>query len=447
MKNIQTGYCFAVVLLVAFSATGQGVNFSVSLGSGGVQETGVEWQAATEAPENDVFIGGGCTNYVRLLHSLLGLKPGDDIDALCYAFSDHTVHFKDIMDQIAGWYFDEGEMLAVWHFSVDPEALGRSESAVEHEMAIGTPTCRTLATPNEAHGDIFFTMGDKALGSNELAADEAQLGLDVSNKIPNITDDLNALDLDAKLINQLRPFPGDYLHPKDLYFSLAAGSPSLKGSEMTEDDILTPDGAGGFQVHIPGGKLGIVAGSDLDALFFDAEGIPFFSVKYEMAAAERPNANPGDILVPDGTYFAETDGIADELIPARALGLLDKDVKTRSGTRRPDLHDDNLDALDAETEEYIDPPLPEPGEGDLALPLPDEGEGEGEGEPPENMHPADTNFDWRIEMSEAIVYIVGWQGGTNPMSYAIRAAYLWQNGEFYFYNPLILPPLCWVLAP
>ena len=444
MKNIQTGYSVVVVLLAAGNAAGQGVNFSVSLDGEGVSETGVAWQAATEAPENDVFIGGGCTNYVRLLHSLLGLKPGDDIDALCYEYSEHTVHFKDNMDDIAGWYFDEGERLAAWHFSVDPEAQGRSESAVEHEVDIGTPTCRTLANPNEAHGDIFFTMADKALGSNELAADESQLGLTLSAKIPNVTDDLNALDLNANFINRLRPFPGDYLQPKDLYFSLAAGSPSLKGSEMTEDDILTPDGAGGFQMYISGEKLGIVAGSDLDALFFDAEGMPFFSVKYAMVAEDGPNANPGDILVPDGQYFPESDGIADELIPARALGLLDGDAKTRSGiNRRPDVHDDNLDALDAETEEYVAPPLPEPGGGDQALPLPEEGEGE----PPENMHPADTNFDWRIEMSEAIAYIVGWQAGSNPMSYAIRAAYLWQNGEFYTYDPLIVPPLCWILSP
>ncbi len=77
----------------------------------------------------------------------------------------------------------------------------------------------------------------------------------------------------------------------------------------------------------------------------------------------------------------------------------------------------------------------------------DEGEEEGEveGEAPV-PHPADLNADWRIAMSEAIAYLAGWQQGTNPIGHAIRAAYLWQNGEQYIYDPETAPPLCWVLA-
>ncbi|HOH31963.1 MAG TPA: hypothetical protein PLC40_19955, partial [Candidatus Hydrogenedentes bacterium] len=69
-----------------------------------------------------------------------------------------------------------------------------------------------------------------------------------------------------------------------------------------------------------------------------------------------------------------------------------------------------------------------------------EGESEGEGEP---VHPADLNADWRTVISEAIAYLVGWQQGANPLSYAIRAAYLWQNGETYRYISGEAPPLCW----
>ncbi len=65
---------------------------------------------------------------------------------------------------------------------------------------------------------------------------------------------------------------------------------------------------------------------------------------------------------------------------------------------------------------------------------------------PEQFHPADVNLDWRMEMSEAIAYIVGWQNGVNPMAYAIRAAFLWQNGENYFYDGEEDPPLCWILT-
>jgi len=69
------------------------------------------------------------------------------------------------------------------------------------------------------------------------------------------------------------------------------------------------------------------------------------------------------------------------------------------------------------------------------------GEGEGEGAV---FHPGDLNQDWQLILSEAIAYLSGWQQGTHPMAYAIRAAYLWQSGEFYDYDPLESPPLCWV---
>jgi len=61
-------------------------------------------------------------------------------------------------------------------------------------------------------------------------------------------------------------------------------------------------------------------------------------------------------------------------------------------------------------------------------------------------HPADTNTDWRIGLSEAIAYLAGWQQGGNPMADSIRAAYLWQNGEAYRYDTGQAPPMCWVLG-
>ncbi|HOC68545.1 MAG: The GLUG motif protein [Candidatus Hydrogenedentes bacterium ADurb.Bin101] len=66
---------------------------------------------------------------------------------------------------------------------------------------------------------------------------------------------------------------------------------------------------------------------------------------------------------------------------------------------------------------------------------------------PNLPHPADINNDFRVALSEAIAYLTGWQAGSNPMAYAIRAAYLWQNGERYAYEPDEDPPVCWVLAP
>ena len=66
---------------------------------------------------------------------------------------------------------------------------------------------------------------------------------------------------------------------------------------------------------------------------------------------------------------------------------------------------------------------------------------------PSVHHPADLNADFHLVLSEAIAYLAGWQQGTNPIGYAIRAAYLWQSGEYYVYDDGVAPPLCWVLAP
>lgn len=65
---------------------------------------------------------------------------------------------------------------------------------------------------------------------------------------------------------------------------------------------------------------------------------------------------------------------------------------------------------------------------------------------PTEPHPADTNEDWRLIMNEAVPYISGWQQGTNLIGDAIRGASLWQNGEYYDFDPYQQCPLCWVLA-
>ncbi len=66
---------------------------------------------------------------------------------------------------------------------------------------------------------------------------------------------------------------------------------------------------------------------------------------------------------------------------------------------------------------------------------------------PSLPHPADRNKDFRMAMGEAIGYLTGWQQGGNPMAYAVRAAYLWQNGERYLHDDGTVPPTCWVLSP
>ncbi len=62
--------------------------------------------------------------------------------------------------------------------------------------------------------------------------------------------------------------------------------------------------------------------------------------------------------------------------------------------------------------------------------------------PPAPPHPADSNEDYRLVMSEAVAGIADWQYGESLMSFAIRAAYLWQRGEYYIYTGGG-QPLCW----
>ncbi len=66
--------------------------------------------------------------------------------------------------------------------------------------------------------------------------------------------------------------------------------------------------------------------------------------------------------------------------------------------------------------------------------------------PPAPCHTADINEDFLLVMSEAIAYVSDWQYGLSPMSYAIRAVYLWQKGAYYTYLGGA-PPLCWDRLP
>jgi len=67
-------------------------------------------------------------------------------------------------------------------------------------------------------------------------------------------------------------------------------------------------------------------------------------------------------------------------------------------------------------------------------------------------HPADTNKDGKIVLGEMVAYATAWKKGTEwpegpnpiPMSYMVRAAYLWKGGETYDYDKNQQPPACWI---
>ena len=68
--------------------------------------------------------------------------------------------------------------------------------------------------------------------------------------------------------------------------------------------------------------------------------------------------------------------------------------------------------------------------------------------PTPRFHPADINQNWQIAMSEAIGYAANWQspGSDIPMSYAIRALFVWQQSICYE-DQGGPEPGCWVSVP
>ena len=344
------------------AAVGANVNFTVEQGALGLGGTAVN---ADPDNEDDVYIGGGGTNLLRLdgnLIARLGLVAGDDIDAISYGDPSVAVNLENYGGEI---YEDDG---LYWHFSVDKFAQGFapgvSPNDVFNEVNVGTQAIVIPVNPQEALGDYFFTFFGVQFG-NVLAGDEELLGLDLGPPQVNSFDELNGLDLLAAPIDE----PSEDFQPGQFFFSLKAGSPSLTTYGVHEADILTPDGIGGIKIAgfgdgiLPGPgdhtSLGIPPDNDLDALFVDQNGMPFFSVEQTIPNNPGPDANPGDILVPDGIVLAG-DGVADEFIWASTLGLRD--------VEGGDDFDDNLDALDVEPFPVEPSEEPVPGGGDQHAP-------------------------------------------------------------------------------
>jgi hypothetical protein len=68
-------------------------------------------------------------------------------------------------------------------------------------------------------------------------------------------------------------------------------------------------------------------------------------------------------------------------------------------------------------------------------------------------HPADSNQDFRIVLSEVTAYAAAWKAGNTwttgpvpiPLNYVTRAHHIWQRGETYAFNPSAgAAPACWV---
>jgi len=291
--------CVLVTLFFAGPSWALGINFSVKTGAVGAPGTAVN--AASDPA--DIYVGGGGTNVVRIPKAMLGLQPGDEVDAL-------TIYHPGLP------FWDQVYAVGVYVFSVDDLAVG---------LAGAPPDVFSEAAAGEAAGDIFLAL--PGLG-NAQVLDESVIGLAAGTP----PDDQDALQIDAPAFAYVAS--GTFPPPGSIAFSLAAGSPTLALIPAADEDVLlnTP-GPGLPNVFIPGAALGIPPGDDLNALFVDVTGFPVFSVDGASGILL-----PCDILVPDGVMGAP-DGVADVLIPGGLIGLLPID---------------NLNALDG----LLDVPLP-----------------------------------------------------------------------------------------
>jgi hypothetical protein len=235
---------------------------------------------------------------VFLSEGLLGLTPGDDLDALDFL----AVPF-----------------IGFPHFSVDSASVGMPGPL--------PPDVASEAAAGQAAGDIYVSFFGFP-PTNTLATNQAALGL-----LPAVpagapaappVDNLDALEYAPV---GFIPMFGT------VTFSLAAGSPTLAAIGAGPEDILlwtAPFAAPA--VFLPGAALGLGAGDDLDALV-DIGGAPHFSLAPGSPTLGLLGASAADILFsPAGTPAI--------FMPAAAMGLAPGD---------------NMDALAAipEPEAYI----------------------------------------------------------------------------------------------
>ena len=246
--------------------------FSVAPGSAGLAATGVAGQAACSPAEpqadvfattldgsNELLFDGNGLNGDCPTASSLGLEEGadgDDVDA----FTDQPPA------------------------AVDPDNDSVPESPVFFSLAAGSPTLDALAL---SPADILYSVSD----STPIAyASSAALGLQAG-------DDVNAVCINDTGAG-VSFGAGD-----TLYFSLAAGSPSLAAIGASAADVLAP---GPVVVH-EAATLGLDDDDDLDALdcFSDQPPTPTPTATATRTATRTPTPTPP---APEGTGDVNKDG-------------------------------------------------------------------------------------------------------------------------------------------
>ena len=235
-----------------------------------------------------------------------------DLDALGLAAGDVPVALSFALDEVA---------IGDFFFSVDRSSDG---------IAGAFPPDVSTEKSSGASGDVFQSFfppshtlvldGDGRAGANPPPDG---IGLDETTA-PR--DDLVGLDMCSPAAVDL---DGDGVLDQPVYFTLAAGSPSLATLAAGPQDILQSrlGSAGAASVFLPGSALGLVSGDVIDALATDGVTV-YFSLAPGSPSLLGPDGkadSPND-PDPDDTY--PSDVLSQAFVaafPSSALGLQEGD--------------------------------------------------------------------------------------------------------------------------
>jgi hypothetical protein len=273
----------------AAPADPQGQSFSVASG-GALATTGVH-------PADILSVG----------HA--GFIPCANLGLLCF---DPTTGMTDTLNALSfGWDFVLTDLPPV-QFSVGVGSQGSTNTAVRLEA-----NC----SPAEPQADVFASALDSANtqdydGNGVACSSNGGFGLDLTESSP--ADNLVNLDRNPCLFVDL---DCDGLPEQSIFFSLAAGSPTLSLIGATSADILiTARGEVPSIFAVGVSQLGLRAGDAIDALCvrdngndtYDSEDQVLFSLAPSSPTLTALSASAADLFSPNPLAV---------FYPARALGL------------------------------------------------------------------------------------------------------------------------------
>lgn len=234
--------------------------------------------------------------YVRIPCASLGLTANG-----CDDGSDGT---QDDIDGLSYGLDLRGGPEPSVAFSVGPGTHGAPGSAVEAQH--NCPPASPGLAP-EGDGDVFASHAD---GANELLFDgngpigACTVGFPLGLvEAASRRDDVDAFDgYDVGLVDT----NGDGVPEQPVYFSLAAGSPSLSALGFSDGDILLTHNGDAPALFVSAAQLGLSAGDDLDAFclredgdgIYSAADLVYYSIAPRLQGPTASNIGSGDILAP-----------------------------------------------------------------------------------------------------------------------------------------------------